>query len=140
MQPGSRLVSAFSVVLDEAANVAALPNLDTLFSEGPGREIFVCAVFQDNAQVEAKWGREVAKIVYQQSRALYVLGGTKDEQWNRRIAHLSAEYERAKHSYSTGRMGAQVSTHTSVSICCVRVILPSCRVVERSWLLPVMMR
>nr|WP_300336751.1 TraM recognition domain-containing protein [Actinomyces sp.] len=110
--PGSRLVPAVSAILDEAANVAALPHLDALFSEGPGRGIFTCAVFQDNAQVEARWGRDIARIVFQQARAVYVLGGSKDAAWNKKIAELSVEYEEARHSYSTGRMGASVSTTT----------------------------
>lgn len=110
--PGSRLVPPVAAILDEAANVAALPHLDSLFSEGPGRGIFTCAVFQDNAQVEARWGRDVARIVFQQARAVYVLGGSKDQAWNKKIAELSLEYEEARHSYSVGRMGPSVSTST----------------------------
>lgn len=110
--PGSRLIPAVSAILDEAANVAALPHLDALFSEGPGRGIFTCAIFQDNAQVEARWGRDIARIVFQQARAVYVLGGSKDNAWNKKISELSLEYEEARHSYSVGRMGPSVSTST----------------------------
>ncbi|AYD89175.1 hypothetical protein D5R93_02280 [Actinomyces lilanjuaniae] len=110
--PGGRLTPPLSLVLDEAANIAPLPDLDSLYSEGAGRGIFVSAFFQDEAQVEKRWGRTVARVVYQQSRAVYVLGGSKDSGWNRRVADLSPEYEEARTSWSSGRSGTSTSTHT----------------------------
>ncbi|WP_139738276.1 type IV secretory system conjugative DNA transfer family protein [Actinomyces wuliandei] len=110
--PGGRLTPPLSLVLDEAANIAPLPDLDSLYSEGAGRGIFVSAFFQDEAQVEKRWGRTVARVVYQQSRAVYVLGGSKDSGWNKRVADLSPEYEEARTSWSSGRSGTSTSTHT----------------------------
>lgn len=111
---GGRLHPAVSFILDEAANVAPLPALASMYSEGAGRGIFICAVFQDYAQLEARWGKEEAKTIFQQARIFYALGGSKDLEWNRRIADLSAEYEERRESvsYSTTRGGVSVSTHT----------------------------
>lgn len=110
--PGQRFTPPLSNILDEAAHIAALPNLDSLYAEGPGRGIFTCAVFQDDSQVTKRWGTDTAKVIYQQTRALYVLGGSKDQQWNERIANLTATYEEARVTYTSSQSGSSTSTHT----------------------------
>ena len=112
MLPGQRLTPPLSLVLDEAANVAPLPDLDAIFSEGPGRGVFVSAFFQDWSQVVKRWGEQVAQVVFQQARALYALGGSKDSEWNERLANLTAEFEETRTSYSHGPAGGSTSTHT----------------------------
>lgn len=113
--PGQRFTPPVSNILDEAAHIALLPNLDSLYAEGPGRGIFTCAVFQDDAQATKRWGKDTAKVLYQQTRALYVLGGSKDSDWNERIANLTREYEEERVTYSTGQSGSSTSTHTQRS-------------------------
>ncbi len=116
MLPGGRLTPPLSLPLDEATNVAALPNIDTVYSEGAGHGIFVSSYFQDEAQVEKRWGEHTAKTIFQQSRAVYVLGGSKDSEWNRRIADLSAEVEETRTTVTSGgRSGTSTSTHTERS-------------------------
>lgn len=110
-KPGSRHVPAVSFVLDEAANVAPLPQLASMFSEGSGRGLFTCAVFQDYAQIEHRWGRTEARTVFQQARLVYVMGSSKDTEWNRRIASLSDEFEERRESVSVSRDGTSVSSH-----------------------------
>lgn len=112
MLPGQRLTPPLSVVLDEAANVAPLPDLDSIYSEGPGRGLYVSSFFQDWSQVVGRWGEHVAQVVFQQARALYALGGSKDAEWNERLANLTAEFEETRTSYSHGPAGGSTSTHT----------------------------
>lgn len=110
--PGQRLTPPLSCVLDEAANVAPLPYIDQLYSEGPGRGIMTSAFFQDEAQVVKKWGNDTAKVIFQQSRIVYVLGGSKDAEWNERMANLSPEFEERRTSYTRGSTGTSTATHT----------------------------
>lgn len=51
------------IVLDEAANVAQIPELDGLASTGAGKNIQVVSVFQDRAQVTARYGKRAQTIV-----------------------------------------------------------------------------
>ena len=110
--PGQRLTPPLSLVLDEAANVAPLPDIDRYYSEGPGRGIVMSGFFQDESQVVKKWGKDTARIIFQQSRILYVLGGSKDAEWNKRIADLSPEFEEVRTSYTSGSSGTSTATHT----------------------------
>lgn len=112
MLPGGRFTPPLSVPLDEAANVAALPNIAAVYSEAAGHGIFVSGFFQDEAQVTKRWGEQTAKTIFQQSRAVYALGGSKDAEWNKKIADLSPEYEEERTSVTAGRMGTSTSTHT----------------------------
>lgn len=111
-KPGGRHVPAISFILDEAANIAPLPNLGAMFSEGAGRGLFMCAIFQDVHQMEARWGAIQAKTIFQQARLTYIMGSSKDPEWNEQIAALSREFEAQRSSVSTSNQGRSVSTHT----------------------------
>ncbi|MHB1447243.1 MAG: type IV secretory system conjugative DNA transfer family protein [Acidimicrobiales bacterium] len=45
------------LALDEAANIAPLPELPALVSEGGGQGVLTLACFQDLSQARARWGR-----------------------------------------------------------------------------------
>ena len=64
-------------MLDEAANVAPLGNLDSLASTAASHGIQLLTVFQDIAQIEARYGRRAATIV-NNHRAKLVLSGIAD--------------------------------------------------------------
>jgi type IV secretory pathway TraG/TraD family ATPase VirD4 len=51
------------VVLDEAANIAPVPNLDEIASTGIGQGIQLLTVFQDLAQVRTRYGTRAATII-----------------------------------------------------------------------------
>ena len=111
-KPGGRHVPAISFILDEAANIAPLPNMGSMFSEGAGRGLFMCAIFQDVHQMEARWGAIQAKTIFQQARLTYIMGSSKDPEWNEQIAALSREFEAKRSSVSTSNQGRSISTHT----------------------------
>src|SRR6185312_3885168 len=54
---GKPLDPPLLIVLDEAANIAPLPDLDVLASSGAGQGIQLVTVFQDLAQVQARYGK-----------------------------------------------------------------------------------
>ncbi len=64
-------------VLDEAASIASLDDLDQLAATGRGLKITLVSVFQDFAQIEGRWADRAATIVNNHATRL-VLGGLVD--------------------------------------------------------------
>jgi type IV secretion system protein VirD4 len=60
---GRPIEPALLVVLDEAPNIAPLPDLDQLASTGAGQGLQLVTVVQDLAQVHARWGAGADSIV-----------------------------------------------------------------------------
>jgi type IV secretory pathway TraG/TraD family ATPase VirD4 len=54
-QPGGPPVS---LILDEVANIAPLPDLPSIVSEGAGQGLLTLVCLQDLSQARARWGRE----------------------------------------------------------------------------------
>jgi type IV secretion system protein VirD4 len=75
--PGGRLDRPLLVVLDEAANIAPLPDLDELASTAMGIGITLVTVFQDLAQITARYGPRAPTIVNNHAGML-VLRGMRD--------------------------------------------------------------
>ena len=64
--------------LDEAANVAPLPNLDELASTGPGQGVQLLSVFQNVSQIHDRWGKDRAETIIANHRARLFGGGIGD--------------------------------------------------------------
>lgn len=64
--------------LDEAANVAPLPNLDEIASTGPGQGVQLLSVFQNISQIAERWGRERAETIVANHRARLFGSGIGD--------------------------------------------------------------
>jgi type IV secretion system protein VirD4 len=84
------------VVLDEAANIAPVSNLDALASTAASHGIQLVTVWQDFAQIAARYGARAATVV-NNHRAKLVFPGVSDpetlDQFSRLIGHGSAETE-----------------------------------------------
>jgi type IV secretion system protein VirD4 len=75
---GRPLDPALLIVLDEAANIAPLRDLDTLASTAAGMGIQLVTVCQDLAQLAARYGTERARTIANNHRAKVVLSGIAD--------------------------------------------------------------
>ena len=64
--------------LDEAANVAPLPNLDEIAATAPGQGVQLLSVFQNLSQVADRWGRERAETIIANHRARLFGSGIGD--------------------------------------------------------------
>ena len=62
------------LVLDEAANIAPIPNLDEVASSGAGQGVQLLSVFQDLAQVKARYGERAETIVNNHRAKLFGAG------------------------------------------------------------------
>ncbi len=101
------------VVLDEAANVAPLAELDVLAATAAGHGIQLVSVWQDMAQIATRYGERAATVV-NNHRAKVVLSGISDPATLDHLSHLVGEEEVLQVSTTTSAEGS-VSTTRSTS-------------------------
>ena len=77
-QTGKPLDPPLLLVLDEAANIAPIRDLDTLASTGAGVGIQLVTVCQDLAQLSARYDPERARTIANNHRAKLLLSGVAD--------------------------------------------------------------
>lgn len=94
---GGVLLPRLLLALDEAANFARIPRLAGYASSGPGQGIQLLLCFHDLAQIEALYGREEMRTVWNNCRARLLLPGQGDlatlEQFSRAIGDETRTYE-----------------------------------------------
>jgi type IV secretion system protein VirD4 len=79
------------LVLDEVANIAPLPFLPAILTEGRARSIVVLCPFQSYGQAEALWGPRADGLVFGGGCSLF-LGGVRDEAVVRRLEVLGGRH------------------------------------------------
>lgn len=99
---GEPLDPPLLVLLDEAANVAPLPDLDQVLSTAAGHGICLVTVWQDLAQAEARYGERWATIV-NNHRGKVVFPGVADPRTLELLSALIGDVESAQ--LSTSRTG-----------------------------------
>jgi len=90
------------VVLDEAASVAPLDDLDLLAATASGLGVTLVTVFQDVAQITSRFGDKAATIINNHVSRL-VLSGSADASLTRYLPELE---------HATDRRGATTSPHS----------------------------
>lgn len=111
-QTGKPFDPPLLIVLDEAANVAPIPELDVLASTGAGQGIQLVTVFQDIAQVNARYGRRAQTIV-NNHRAKVFASGIGDPDTLRYINEVVGQGEFQERRKTAGREGYSSSTEGS---------------------------
>lgn len=108
---GSPLDPPLLVVLDEAANIAPLRDLDTLASTAASHGIQIVSVFQDLSQVSTRYG-ERAQTVVNNHRAKIVLSGISDTQTLEYAFRLLGDEEVMQASVTRGAQGSRSTTES----------------------------
>ena len=114
--PGGKLDPPLTFVLDEAANVAPLPDLPMLMSDGGGRGMSTWAFVQSFAQLRARWGRDGADSIWGASSIKLLLGGCTEADDLERISRVVGERRVRRQSQTSpgGLVGpARASTSTT---------------------------
>lgn len=109
---GQPLDPPLLVVLDEAANIAPVPQLDTLASTGAGQGIQLVSIFQDMAQVEATYGRDRAPTIIANHRAKLVLSGISDRTTLEYVALLLGDASAPHRTETTSTSGYTTRSET----------------------------
>ncbi len=98
---GGRLELPLLLCLDEAGNVAPLPNLAEIASTAPGHNIQLVSIFHDLAQARSRYGQQ-AETVVNSHRARMLLPGVADLDTLRYFAGLAGEEEARDLTRTTG--------------------------------------
>jgi type IV secretion system protein VirD4 len=106
---GGRLALPLLLCLDEAGNVAPLPNLAEIASTAPSHNIQLVSIFHDLAQARARYGRQ-AETVVNSHRARMLLPGVADLETLRYFGGLIGEEEAHDLTRTTGAGGTTRST------------------------------
>jgi type IV secretion system protein VirD4 len=106
---GGRLGLPLLLCLDEAGNVAPLPNLAEVASTAPSHNIQLVSIFHDLAQARSRYGQQ-AETVVNSHRARMLLPGVADLETLRYFAGLVGEEEARDLTRTTGAGGSSRST------------------------------
>jgi type IV secretion system protein VirD4 len=106
---GGRLELPLLLCLDEAGNVAPLPNLAEIASTAPSHNIQLVSIFHDLAQARARYGRQ-AETVVNSHRARMLLPGVADLDTLRYFGGLIGDEEAHDLTRTTGPSGTSRST------------------------------
>ncbi len=105
---GGRLERPLLVCLDEAGNVAPLPNLAEIASTAPSHNIQLISIFHDMAQARSRY-RQQAETVVNSHRARMLLPGVADLDTLRYFSGLVGEHDRTELTRTSGRDGTSRS-------------------------------
>jgi type IV secretory pathway TraG/TraD family ATPase VirD4 len=105
---GGRLDRPLLLCLDEAGNVAPLPNLAEIASTAPSHNIQLISIFHDLAQARSRYAGQ-AETVVNSHRARMLLPGVADLETLRYFSGLVGEQDAPDHSRTTGAGGATSS-------------------------------
>jgi type IV secretion system protein VirD4 len=106
---GGALALPLLLCLDEAGNVAPLPNLGEIASTAPSHNIQLLSIFHDLAQARSRYGRQ-AETVINSHRARMLLPGVADLDTLRYFAGLLGEEEALEVTRTVGSGGATRSS------------------------------
>ncbi|MHB8463403.1 MAG: type IV secretory system conjugative DNA transfer family protein [Acidimicrobiales bacterium] len=100
------------LVLDEAANIAPLRELDAIASTAAGHGVQLVTVWQDLAQLRSRYG-ERASTVINNHRAKLILSGVSDPATLEYASRLIGDADTREHSVTTDPTGGRSTTRSS---------------------------
>ncbi|HEY1590307.1 MAG TPA: type IV secretory system conjugative DNA transfer family protein [Solirubrobacteraceae bacterium] len=106
---GGQLRLPLLLCLDEAGNVAPLPNLAEIASTAPSHNIQLLSIFHDLAQARSRYGRQ-AETVINSHRARMLLPGVADLDTLRYFAGLVGDEDAPDMTRTTGAGGTSRSS------------------------------
>jgi type IV secretory pathway TraG/TraD family ATPase VirD4 len=104
-----RLPARLLLALDELVNIAPLPSLLKILTQGAGRGVNLVWAVQSLAQFRDRYGEQVADAAFSSSRARLVFGGLTDTRDLQAISQLAGEHEVPARSFTRTGMPGQHS-------------------------------
>jgi type IV secretion system protein VirD4 len=111
-ETGKPLDPPVLLVLDECANIAPLRDLATIASTGAGQGIQLVSVFQDMAQINAVYGRDLSPTIVSNHRAKVILSGIADGQTLDYVGRLLGDEETRQLSSTQSGEGRRSTTES----------------------------
>jgi type IV secretion system protein VirD4 len=109
VRAGRPLDPPLLVLVDEAANVAPVPELDTIASTAAAHGIQLVTVWQDLSQLEVRYGRRALSVA-NNHRAKLFLPGIADRHTLEYVAQVCGEVPVYRRSWTTERAGGRSVT------------------------------
>ncbi len=97
-----RLPARLLLCLDELANIAPLPSLLRILTQGASQGVNLVWAVQSLAQLRDRYGEQVADAAFSSSRARLVFGGLTDTRDLQAISQLAGEHEVPARSHTRG--------------------------------------
>ncbi|MEU4295331.1 TraM recognition domain-containing protein [Kribbella sp. NPDC026596] len=111
--PGGRLEPPLALILDEVANLCAVPSLPSLMADGGGSGISTLVVIQSLAQARDKWGEQAAAAMWDAATLRLILGGSAQPRDLQDLAAVCGDRDEEIRNWSRGPDGKRtVSTST----------------------------
>ncbi|MBM2623378.1 TraM recognition domain-containing protein [Actinoplanes sp. LDG1-06] len=107
--PGGRIEPALYFIGDEIANIAPLPSLPSLMSEGGGSGISVSVFAQNLPQLRERWGDKGGQAIADAANARLIIGGSSDVGSLRDAQALAGQISEVTSGASWGGAHASIS-------------------------------
>ena len=108
-----RLDPPLGLFLDECANIAPLPSLPQLVSDGAGQGITTVLVLQSMGQARARWGSDGAAALWDACTVKLVLGGLADSRDLEMVSRMCGDVDVEATGRSYGPAGQLTRTVSS---------------------------
>jgi type IV secretion system protein VirD4 len=93
--------------LDELTNIAPVPNLESIVSQGAGRGVLICWIVQSLAQLRNRYGDATADAIWSASTCKVVFGGLADGPTLDHISRLIGDHKVPTRTVNIGPNGGQ---------------------------------
>jgi type IV secretory pathway TraG/TraD family ATPase VirD4 len=107
---GARLDPPLLLALDEIGNLAPLPSLSALMSEGGGSGITTLTVLQSLSQARDRWGEQAANTIWDAAIVKIILGGGSNARDLADLSALIGERDEDVHSTSRDSRGGRTTS------------------------------
>ncbi|GAA0597732.1 type IV secretory system conjugative DNA transfer family protein [Kribbella sandramycini] len=108
--PGGRLEPPLALVLDEIANLCAVPSLPGLMADGGGTGISTHVVIQSLAQARERWGEQAAAAMWDAATLRLILGGSAQPRDLQDLAAVCGERDEEIRNWSRDPNGGRTTT------------------------------
>ena len=109
---GARLDPPLLLALDEIGNLAPLPSLPALMSEGGGTGITTLTVLQSLAQARGAWGEQAAAAMWDAAITKIILGGGSNARDLTDLATLIGDRDEHTTSLTRGHRGERTTSQS----------------------------
>ncbi|MFF5291844.1 type IV secretory system conjugative DNA transfer family protein [Paractinoplanes globisporus] len=107
--PGGRIEPPLYFIGDEIANIAPLPSLPSLMSEGGGSGVAVSVFAQNLPQLRERWGDKGGQAIADAANARLIIGGSSDVGALRDAQALAGQISEVNSGASWGAGRASIS-------------------------------
>jgi len=105
-----RLPARLLLSLDELANIAPLPSLESIVSQGAGQGVLTSWAVQSQAQLRHHYGEHAADAIWSATRSKVVFGGLADGHSLDQLSRLIGDHQVETRSASIGADGQRQET------------------------------